>query len=73
MEKGYRYFGTDLTMLDTPDEAGLGAVRPTGARAVHRPGRGRSTAGEATPGWPGRADCGRSSSATTRLPADLRR
>ena len=25
MEKGYRYFGTDLTMLDTPDEAGLGA------------------------------------------------
>ena len=28
MEKGYRYFGTDLTMLDTPDEAGLGAVRP---------------------------------------------
>jgi glycine cleavage system aminomethyltransferase T len=29
MEKGYRYFGTDMTMLDTPDEAGLGAfVRP---------------------------------------------
>ena len=25
MEKGYRYFGTDLTMLDTPFEAGLGA------------------------------------------------
>ena len=25
LEKGYRYFGTDLTMLDTPDEAGLGA------------------------------------------------
>ncbi len=25
MEKGYRYFGTDLTMLDTPYEAGLGA------------------------------------------------
>ena len=25
MEKGYRYFGTDLTMLDTPDEAGLDA------------------------------------------------
>jgi 4-methylaminobutanoate oxidase (formaldehyde-forming) len=23
MEKGYRYFGTDLTMLDTPFEAGL--------------------------------------------------
>ncbi len=29
LEKGYRYLGTDLTMLDTPDEAGLGAfVRP---------------------------------------------
>ena len=25
MEKGYRYFGTDLTMQDTPYEAGLGA------------------------------------------------
>jgi 4-methylaminobutanoate oxidase (formaldehyde-forming) len=29
MEKGYRSYGTDLTMLETPDEAGLGAfVRP---------------------------------------------
>ncbi len=29
LEKGYRYFGTDLTMLDSPDEAGLGSfVRP---------------------------------------------
>lgn len=29
LEKGYRYYGADLTMLDTPDEAGLGAlVRP---------------------------------------------
>ena len=25
MEKGYRYFGVDMTMLETPDEAGLGA------------------------------------------------
>ena len=24
LEKGYRYYGTDLTMLETPDEAGLG-------------------------------------------------
>jgi glycine cleavage system aminomethyltransferase T len=24
MEKGYRYYGTDLTMLETPFEAGLG-------------------------------------------------
>jgi len=30
MEKGYRYFGTDMTMLETPDEAGLGMfVRTT--------------------------------------------
>jgi sarcosine dehydrogenase len=29
MEKGYRYYGTDLTMLETPDMAGLAAfVRP---------------------------------------------
>ena len=29
LEKGYRYFGTDLTMLDTPDQAGLDLfVRP---------------------------------------------
>jgi 4-methylaminobutanoate oxidase (formaldehyde-forming) len=25
MEKGYRYFGTDMTMLETPDQVGLGA------------------------------------------------
>jgi 4-methylaminobutanoate oxidase (formaldehyde-forming) len=25
MEKGYRYYGTDLTMLDTPYDAGMGA------------------------------------------------
>ena len=25
IEKGYRYYGTDLTMQETPDEAGLGA------------------------------------------------
>jgi glycine cleavage system aminomethyltransferase T len=25
MEKGYRYYSVDMTMLDTPDEAGLGA------------------------------------------------
>jgi glycine cleavage system aminomethyltransferase T len=24
MEKGYRYYSTDMTMLETPDEAGLG-------------------------------------------------
>ena len=31
MEKGYRYYGTDLTMLDTPFEAGLGAFVRFGA------------------------------------------
>jgi len=25
LEKGYRYFSTDMTMLETPDEAGLGS------------------------------------------------
>ena len=33
MEKGYRYYGTDLTMLDTPFEAGLGRLRPARRRA----------------------------------------
>ncbi|MBA3235521.1 MAG: FAD-dependent oxidoreductase [Chloroflexi bacterium] len=29
VEKGYRYFGTDMTMLNTPDEAGLGRFART--------------------------------------------
>ena len=41
MEKGYRYFGTDLTMRDTPFEAGLGRVRPARQGAVHRARRAR--------------------------------
>ena len=41
MEKGYRYFGTDLTMLDTPFEAGLGAFVRLGKGPVHRPRRAR--------------------------------
>jgi 4-methylaminobutanoate oxidase (formaldehyde-forming) len=36
MEKGYRYFGTDLTMLDTPFEAGLGAFVRLDRRFVRR-------------------------------------
>lgn len=37
MEKGYRYYGTDLTMLETPDEAGLGAfVRPAKGSFIGR-------------------------------------
>jgi glycine cleavage system aminomethyltransferase T/glycine/D-amino acid oxidase-like deaminating enzyme len=37
MEKGYRYFGTDMTMLDSADEAGLGAfVRPAKGEFIGR-------------------------------------
>ena len=51
MEKGYRYYGTDLTMLDTPFEAGLGAfVRLgkgafIGREALRRGARGRPASG----------------------------
>lgn len=50
MEKGYRYFGTDITMLDSPDEAGLGPfVRPEKGAFVGREavveGRRRSPQG----------------------------
>jgi glycine cleavage system aminomethyltransferase T/glycine/D-amino acid oxidase-like deaminating enzyme len=47
MEKGYRYYGTDMTMLETPFEAGLGAfvrldkgtfIGREGLRAVHDAG-----------------------------------
>ena len=48
MEKGYRYYGTDLTMLETPFEAGLGPfVRPAKGDFIGRDaprtdaGRGR--------------------------------
>jgi len=37
LEKGYRYYGTDMTMLETPDEAGLGAfVRPAKGEFIGR-------------------------------------
>jgi 4-methylaminobutanoate oxidase (formaldehyde-forming) len=37
LEKGYRYYGTDLTMLETPDEAGMASfVRPDKASFVGR-------------------------------------
>ncbi len=37
MEKGHRYFGTDMTMLESPDEAGLGAfVRPAKGEFIGR-------------------------------------
>ncbi|MEA2611241.1 MAG: hypothetical protein QOG32_967 [Chloroflexota bacterium] len=53
MEKGYRYFGTDLTMLDTPSEAGLGAF----VRLENAPFIGREAlvaAHEAAPDGPAR-------------------
>jgi hypothetical protein len=53
MEKGYRYFGTDLTMLDTPLEAGLG----TFVRFGKGPFIGRDAlvaACDAEPGGPSR-------------------
>ena len=37
LEKGYRYYGTDLTAAETPDEAGLGAfVRPAKGEFIGR-------------------------------------
>ena len=53
MEKGYRYFGTDLTMLDTPFEAGLGPF----VRLENAPFIGRAAlvaAHEAAPDGPAR-------------------
>jgi 4-methylaminobutanoate oxidase (formaldehyde-forming) len=53
MEKGYRYFGTDLTMLDNPLEAGLGAF----VRFGKGPFIGRDAlvaARDAEPGGPSR-------------------
>jgi glycine cleavage system aminomethyltransferase T/glycine/D-amino acid oxidase-like deaminating enzyme len=53
MEKGYRYYGIDLTMLETPDEAGLGSfVRldkgPFIGRDALRSGREAHPAGPPT-------------------------
>jgi glycine cleavage system aminomethyltransferase T len=37
LEKGYRYYGIDLTMMETPDEAGMSAfVRPDKGAFVGR-------------------------------------
>ena len=63
MEKGYRYFGTDLTMLDTPYEAGLGVLRPPRARASSS-GATRSSRRTRARGSSGAS--GPSSSAATR-------
>jgi glycine cleavage system aminomethyltransferase T len=53
MEKGYRYFGTDLTMLETPFEAGLGAfVRLRKDRFIGR--EALVEARDAEPDGPGR-------------------
>ena len=71
MEKGYRYFGTDLTMLDTPFEAGLGAF----VRLENGPFIGREAlvaARAAQPDGPA-VGCGRVADRRRRLPARLRR
>jgi glycine cleavage system aminomethyltransferase T len=53
IEKGYRYYGADLTMLETPDEAGLGAfVRLTKGSFIGRDAIARQR--EAAPGGPSR-------------------
>jgi glycine cleavage system aminomethyltransferase T/glycine/D-amino acid oxidase-like deaminating enzyme len=53
IEKGYRYYGVDLTMLETPDEAGLGAfVRLTKGSFIGRDAVARQR--EAAPGGPSR-------------------
>ncbi len=57
MEKGYRYYGTDLTALDTPDEAGLGFCVALERRATSSAAR-RSLA-EREPARPA-GGCGRS-------------
>ena len=51
IEKGYRYFGTDMTMLDTPYDAGLGALvrlakGPFNGREALADANGRARAGE---------------------------
>ena len=42
IEKGYRYFGTDMTSSDTPFEAGVGFCVAKGKRPRARPRRPRS-------------------------------
>ena len=41
MEKGYRYYGTDLTMLDTPVRGRSRRLRPARGGSVHRARRAR--------------------------------
>ncbi len=62
IEKGYRYFGTDMTMLDTPFEAGLGRDGPAREGPVHRDGR-RSPRPARPAGRARVGACGRSGSA----------
>ena len=71
IEKGYRYFGTDMTMLDTPYEAGLGAfVRLDKGPFIGREAlRGRA----ATRGPSGRRAPSDRPSRRRRLPSGIRR
>ena len=54
MEKGYRYYGTDLTMLDTPVRGRSRGVRPARQGAVHR-ARGARRGARGRPDGPSRA------------------
>ncbi len=62
MEKGYRYFGTDMTMLETPDEAGPRRLRPA-RRKGDFIGRDALEAAAGAPRDATPAGCGRSASA----------
>ena len=61
LEKGYRVWGSDITPETTPDEAGLGFVRPH-RQGLPRPRRAAGRAGAAGPG----AGCAASSWTTRR-------
>ena len=50
MEKGYRYFSADMTMLETPFEAGSRRVRPPREGAVRGPRCARRVPGARTGG-----------------------
>ena len=67
MEKGYRYYGTDLTPGDTPDEAGLGVLRRHGDR--RSPGARRWPPGASSRRCAASARCSSAAASTARSTA----
>lgn len=66
MEKGYRYYGTDMTMLDTPFQAGLGGLVRLGKAAfVGRDALQVARERAAAPGSSAGGDAGRRLSTVT--------